>query len=602
MRVMGIILLTVLALALLARSARGQIIPPLWQPTGGWDPGVRGGIPNRTTIYTTLSAGSSYTTIQNAVDACPSNQVVLLSSGSYNLAVNNLRIPHGVTLRGAGISNSYVTNGVIMFDGAGGFDYDWNATTAVDLQACTKGATTVTTTGGAHGYSLDQIILIDQLTNGLADPPQNSVGTLGTMTWGGRPVNVGNRNMGQWVRITNINSSTSFSFEPPLYWAYDRTPQAFRIVNTVRYAGAEEMTVIGNNSDDALVMNQGGINCWLKNVELRGIKKKTVHCYGALWFEMRGCLAHERIPVGTDNSAQYTSDRGYGPFLGPHCTAALITDSIFQKLTMGVAFEGAAAGNVFSYNFITNIWWENTGDSPRRFGPLNHGSHPFMNLIEGNYSSVRFRADGYWGTSSHYTVLRNRIHQTDRGASDSQCWTMDIEKDQMYNAFLGNCLGGGGGVNEDIFEESLGDASPYDNDGHGVMWRIGALNGGGGALAGELDKRTWTNQLRWVNWEYRTNDSASGSGVVYVTNNVVTQSYTTVTNSFYLSAAPTNHADLPWPPFGPTAPANNAATNIQAAHRYYFGTNKIAAAGGGGGGGVDNTPRTPRLRGVKLRL
>lgn len=593
-----------LILFLFAGGALAQIIPPLWQPTGGWDPGVRGGIVDRSTIYTALANGSTRSQIQTALDACPSNQVVKLDAGTnYNLGGTGLRIPNGVTLRGAGISNSVLYNGTIFFESSSNYDDDWNATTAVDLQNCTKGATQVTTTGGAHGYSVDQIILIDHLTNGLADPPQNSVGTLGTMTWGGRPISVGNRNMGQLVRITSIDSSTSFSFDPPLYWAYDRTPQAFRIVNTVRYGGIEELTHLGNSSDDQNVSLEGAINCWMKNVELRGIKKKGVWMYGALWFTITGCSIHDAIPVSTDNGAGYTSDRVYPVFLGAHCTASLITDTIIERCTMGVAFEGCVAGNVFSYNFITNIWWNNTGDSPRRFGPLNHGSHPFMNLIEGNYSSVRFRADGYWGTSSHYTVLRNRIHSTDRGSGDSQCWTMDIEKDQMYNAFLGNCLGGGGGVNEDIFEESLGDASPYDNDGHGVMWRIGALNGGGSASAGQLDKRTWTNQLRWVNWEYRTNDSTSGSGLTYVTNNVIDQSYTTVTNSFYLAAKPDNFGILTWPPFGPSAPANNAATNIPAAHRFYFGTNPPSASGGGGeqGGSNPNPRGAPRIRGLKLK-
>ena len=590
--------IAILFACLLGSAATAQIIPPAWQPTNGWNPGVRGGIPNRTTINTTLAAGSTRTQIQNALDACTSNQVVKLSVGTYDLGTLNIKVPTGVTLRGAGISNTFVTNGSIFIDGAGGYDYDWTLKTAVNLNACVKDSSYVTSSV-AHGYSVGKWVIIDQLTNGLADPPQNSVGTLGAMTWGGRPVNVGNRNMGQFCKITNIVSSTVFMVDPPLYWSYSRTPQAYEVSTVTEMAGIEDLTHIGNTADDANIMWQGGFNCWMKRVEVRGIKKKGVHLYGAAWFEISECIIHDAIPVGTDNSAQYTSDRVYSVFFGPHATAGLVTDNLIERCTMGAAFEGAAAGNVFSYNFITNIWWNNTGDSPRRFGPLNHGSHPFMNLIEGNFSSVRFRCDGYWGTSSHYTVLRNRIHQTDRGANDSQVWTMDIEKDQMYNSFFGNCLGGGGGVNEDIWEEALGDASLYSNDGHGVMWRIGALNGGGDSAAGAMDKLTWTNQLRWANWEYRTNDSVSGSGVVYITNNVLTQSYTTVTNSYYLTTAPTNFGILPWPPFGPTAPANNSVTNLPVGHRYFFGTNPPAQAAGGPD--LYFQRGTPKVRGIKIK-
>lgn len=592
--------LVIFVLVLLAGQAGGQIIPPGWQPGHGWNPGVRGGIPNRTTIYTNLPDGSSRSTIQAALDNCPSNQVVKLAVGTYNLGGLNIKIPQGVTLRGAGISNSLVTNGPIFFDGGGAYDYDWNNTTAINLNNCVKDSASVTS-ATAHGFSVGHWLIIDRLTNGAADPPQNNVGTLGTMTWGGRPDGVGNRNMGQIVRVTNVVSTTVFQVDPPLYWSYDGTPQAFRIATVTEMAGVEDLTHIGNTSDDANIMWQGGFNCWLKRVEIRGIKKKAVHLYGAAWFEISECIIHDAIPVGTDKSAQYTSDRVYSIFFGPHATAGLVTDNIIERCTMGAAFEGAAAGNVFSYNFITNIWWQNTGDSPRRFGPLNHGAHPFMNLIEGNYSSVRFRADGYWGTSSHYTVLRNRIHQTDRGSGDSQVWTMDIEKDQMYNAFIGNCLGCGGGVTENEWEEALDDSSPYSSDGNGVMWRIGALNGGGDAAAGAMDKRTWTNQLRWVNWECRTNDSVSGSGITYVTNNVLDQSYTTITNSFYLTSAPTNFGILNWPPFGPSDPANNAATNIPAAHRFFFGTNPPALAAGPGNGAAARIGAgriTPRRAGV----
>src|SRR5690349_20738796 len=51
--------------------------------------GVRGGIPARTTIYATLSpiGGPEDDTpqIQAKINSCPSNQVVLLSTGKYNI-------------------------------------------------------------------------------------------------------------------------------------------------------------------------------------------------------------------------------------------------------------------------------------------------------------------------------------------------------------------------------------------------------------------------------------------------------------------------------------------------------------------------------------
>ena len=75
-----------------------------------WDPGIPGGIPNRTTIYQTISAGSSQSTIQSALNSCPSGQVVKLAAGSYTLS-SSLIVPSNVTLRGAGIGQTILNAG-----------------------------------------------------------------------------------------------------------------------------------------------------------------------------------------------------------------------------------------------------------------------------------------------------------------------------------------------------------------------------------------------------------------------------------------------------------------------------------------------------------
>src|ERR1700690_15957 len=76
-----------------------------------WQPGVtyNGGIPNRTVIYTTLnpSGGDDTTAIQNALDSCPANQVVMLGAGTFNINDPGLAITNSnITLRGSGPNNT----------------------------------------------------------------------------------------------------------------------------------------------------------------------------------------------------------------------------------------------------------------------------------------------------------------------------------------------------------------------------------------------------------------------------------------------------------------------------------------------------------------
>jgi len=68
----------------------GGILPP--DRLTAWNPGVPGGIPHRTTVYTTLNAatygnGASSATagIQAALNACPVGQVVQLSAGRFTI-------------------------------------------------------------------------------------------------------------------------------------------------------------------------------------------------------------------------------------------------------------------------------------------------------------------------------------------------------------------------------------------------------------------------------------------------------------------------------------------------------------------------------------
>src|SRR5437867_9208420 len=48
--------------------------------------GIPGGIPNRTTICASLDPGSTAAQIDAAIAACPANQVVFLSAGTFTLS------------------------------------------------------------------------------------------------------------------------------------------------------------------------------------------------------------------------------------------------------------------------------------------------------------------------------------------------------------------------------------------------------------------------------------------------------------------------------------------------------------------------------------
>ena len=60
---------------------------------------------------------------------------------------------------------------------------------------------------------------------------------------------------------------------------------------------------------------------------------------------------------------------------------------------------------------------------------VNHGPHNMLNLSEGNVFQS-FKDDGYFGSSSHNTLFRNRID-----------WQVSLKHFSNYYNIVGNVLG-----------------------------------------------------------------------------------------------------------------------------------------------------------------
>jgi len=565
-----------------------------------WDPGVRGGIPTITNEFVRLSPSTNTWAItQAALDACPSNSFVLLLNGVHQIT-NDLNIrQNGIVLRGenmtntilfftnlASIDSATLRNRLFIFDR--NYDFDWNDFTAVPLQTPLKGCAYVTSSV-PHSLALFDKLIIDTRTNfygsntfvannGTNLFPISNAGTLGNATWVGREA--GGRPMGQFALVTEVLSSTVVKIDPPLYHSYQYSPELYKITGWTERCGLENFS-ISNSVRDNIVANardnvvlQGTYNCWFKDIWITGCKRRDFWTYGAFWCTWQGVRLTGAIPPGNDYDTTYISDRAYPIFFGPHVTACLVTDSIFEKKTMGIAWEGCASGNVVSYNLFTNIWWQFIGgvdtDYQKRFSLLMHGPHPAYNLFEGNWCSDRVRADEYWGTSSHNLCAWNSIHEADRGVPQSQAWTVDIERNNDYWSFVGNEIGGGS-ILEGNYEYINGESAPYVNP-VSTIWKIGYSSLGNGIT--NYSFNTMNTILRYGNWCYRTNDDVAGSGITYHSDNVEDPVRGVIPPSFYLTTAPTNFGILSkgWPRLGAHRPGASF-TNIPAGYRYQFGTN-----------------------------
>lgn len=551
--------LPICAMLLFAASAQGDIIPAARRIT--WDPGVRGGIPNRTTVYQTLSSGATVGQINAAIANCPSGQVVKLGPGTFVIS-DVVRLKTGVTLRGSGMGVTVISGGGgsvhMVFMGSAGADTSWTASTPRDLSAAglTKGSNAINTTV-AHGWNVGDYIMIDQLTDPDGDPPIINNGC----TWCGR--SNGSRPISQWVQIKTVPSPTSATIDPPLYFNYNpaKSPQGYKVVGATTYSGIEDITIDNSASNKRDIMEWDFcINCWLLRVELKGSHRRALWMYGGLWNTIRECKIHDGVPAAPIPGWSYTTDRAYGIFLGPGPTACLIENSIFHSLTVAVAFEGGVSANVFAYNYVTNMAWTDTSNA--RMTVLGHGGYSLQNLVEGNWLDGRFGVDSYWGSQSHFAVFRNRITQQGPPRNE-QTWTVDIDRKNWYQNIVGNILGTIG--REDTYELT-GRSYPYD-DGPIAIYRLGYdaiatdFNNGDTQVKATLYRHgNWDSMNRTQVWESSNTDH-------------------TLPASLYLSAKPTWFASLAWPPYDPASPASASADDIPAGYRYFNGADPPPGGG-----------------------
>src|SRR2546421_11589908 len=215
--------------------------------------GIPGGIPNRATICASLDPGSTASQIDAAIAACPPDQVVLLTAGTFTLSAG-LNMKSDVTLRGAGANRTkLVFTGttpcdrgpppypVICFKGsfnwAGGVENsaDWTA-------GYGKGTTVITLSNTANLRAGESFLILDQRDDaadggdiyncGIAN------GCVGQGSDGMRTAPGGYRNQRQIVKVTSIAGDPG-TITPGIYmasWRSSQAPQAWWPTSGLRRA------------------------------------------------------------------------------------------------------------------------------------------------------------------------------------------------------------------------------------------------------------------------------------------------------------------------------------------------------------------------------
>ncbi len=545
-----------------------DVIPANRVATWAGTVGVEGGIPNVTTVYTTLPASATLAQINSAIASCPSNQVVMLSAGTYTLGGQILfNNRNGVVLRGQGDStvlkftgSPYFANilvqgssASVIWSGASG-SVNWTGGYA-------QGSSNITV-ASTSGLSIGQMICLDQLNDNNDVNAANAWETTGTGAPGCSGAkgcadcsrSCGSRAQQQFTKVRAINGTT-LTIWPPVQmvnWRSSQSPQIWWINGVAQRCGVENLKIDGTLSSPgqgygANVCFWQSWNCWARDVHSvnnigSGAESSHVHFQQSGGGEVRHCTFY-----GT----RAASSMSYGVLLNM-ASSVRVEDNIFEKIYAPIMFDYGASANAVCYNYFTNMF-----DNVQTMAAIAwfHAAHTCMNLLEGNHGN-QIRGDYFHGSSGYNTVYRNLLTGWEPNKSDNE-YPINLTVTNRYWNIAGNVLGK---VGFHTKVDSLATGTWSATAIYDIGWNNSAISAG---LAN--DPVTVSTLYRHGNYDVVT------KGILWDASN----SDHAMPASLVYSSRPAWYGGV-WPPFDPangaalTANAN-AFTNIPAGYRAIHG-------------------------------
>jgi hypothetical protein len=549
-----------------------------------WNPGIPGGIPERTRVGATVGPpyddGKTDATraIQSAIDACPVGGVVLLGPGTFSIT-QNLWINKGITLRGAGSTRTQLRAHLRAGSVAAIYVSNANPTygaPAVDVTAdVPKGSTTLPVSHAAS-FRAGDLVQIDQLDDRSylydgADP------YFKRPDYG--PPSDGHRSMGQTALVTAVGANT-LTIADPVHLTFSKAlhPQVFKPdgpppppgsldpPGVVERAGIEDLYVTGGQNNEIQI--QQCAFCWVARVESDGTTPAaTTAADGVAGPGLGMSGAHVLVDksyrvVIRDSYLHHATHivqggGAYGVSLSAHTSESLVENDIVYDMNKPLTLRASGGGNVIAYDYFDDAW---TSADPRLQETtldLGHTSFPHMELVEGNYAP-QIATEDVWGNSGFMTVFRNEVTSQQRrtaGRETYQIAAISFEAQSRSMNVVANVLGAAGrGL---VYEVHAGTPGPRQ----AAVWRLGqgvGAGGGGDAIDAYEDPTkpgsTAAELFRHANFDYVTNR-------VHWNENVATRA---LPDSLYLTRKPAFFGSNPWPWVDPTGATKAAVLPAKA--------------------------------------
>ena len=183
------------------------------------------------------------------------------------------------------------------------------------------------------------------------------------------------------------------------------------------------------------------VNSWVTGVESENCSYSHLDSKNSANLYVSKCYFHHGFDYGGGG-------RAYGVMLQATTNECLIENNIFEHLRHSMILQSGANGNVFSYNYSTDPYWNST---PSDFTGdiVLHGNYPYCTLLEQNIFS-NIAVDNSHGSNGPYnTFFRNRaegygIFFNDNSSPDQNFIGNDISNNSFPYSLVNYTISGTG--------------------------------------------------------------------------------------------------------------------------------------------------------------
>lgn len=214
--------------------------------------------------------------------------------------------------------------------------------------------------------------------------------------------------VGQICKILNVSGDTLWlQSELRLDYPLNRNP-LIKKLNMKRNIGIQCLSIerMDNTApEQASVIQLAYVeNAWISGIESYNTTFAHIECENSSNIKVEKCFIHDGFEYGGNG-------RAYGVVLHFTTNECLIENNVFKHLRHSVLLQAGSNGNVISFNYSSDPFWENSNPllSGNSAGELVlHGNYVYANLFEQNVVQNIVIDNSHGANGPYNTFLRNR--------------------------------------------------------------------------------------------------------------------------------------------------------------------------------------------------